>query len=129
DRVHHPRQRADGGWRAIKLAAAVVGYADRVGAGGHRDLGVIDVEDAFEDQLARPQAFDPFDVLPRQRRIELARRSGRQRIDVLHAFHVAGEVAEGLALAAQDGECPRRLGGDVDDVLELEFRRYGQAVA
>src|SRR5215510_5947151 len=65
-------------------------------------LGSVDVEDALEDELAGPEAADPFDVLPIQRRIELVRGPLRQRIDVLHAAHVAGEVAEGLAPAAQD---------------------------
>ena len=35
--------------------------------------GVLHVEDALEDQLAGPEAADPFDVLPAQGRIELAR--------------------------------------------------------
>ena len=62
--------------------------------------------------------LDPLDVLPVQRRIELVVGPLRERCDVLHALHVAGEIAEGLAPAHQHAERPARLGGDVDDVLE-----------
>ena len=44
----------------------------RAGLGGY--LGVLDVENALEDQLARPDAADPVDILPVQRGVEL--RSG-----------------------------------------------------
>ena len=65
----------------------------------------------------------------RQRRVELARGPCGQRVDVLHALHVAGEIAEGLALALEDRQRPGRLGHDVDDVPDLDLRRHGQAVA
>ena len=108
----------------------MVGHADRVGAGRHRDLGVIDVEDALEDQLARPQALDPLDVLPADSVGSnwLAVHAASELMFV-HALHVAGEIAEGLALALEDGERPGRLGRDVDEVLDLDLRRHGQAVA
>ena len=86
------------------------------------------IEDAFQDQLARPDALDPLDVLPVQRRIELVLDPDAERIDVVHALHVAGEIAEGLALAPQHAPGPGRLGGDVDDVLDADFRRHRHAV-
>ena len=49
-------------------------------------------------------------------------------VDVLHALDVAGDVAEGLALAAQHAQRPGRLGGDVDEILETQLRRHGHAV-
>ena len=107
DRIDDRRQRRDRRRRAVELAAAVIGDDERRGAGLGGDARILDVEDALEDELARPQALDPFDVLPVQRRIELAGDPLRQRIDVLHAADVAGEVAEGLALAAQRRSAPR----------------------
>ena len=71
---------------------------------------------------------DPLDVLPAQRLIELAGDPVRQRIDVLHAADMAGEIAEGPALAARDAERPGRLAGDVDEILDAQLRRNGHAV-
>ena len=107
----------------------MIGHADGVGAGRHRDLGVIDVEDALEDELAGPQALDPFDVLPIQGRVELVRGPGGQRFDVGGVLGVTSQVAEGLALALQDRPGPGRLGHDVENVLKLDLRRHGQSVA
>ena len=41
---------------------------------------------------------------------------------------MAGDIAEGLALAAQHAQRPSRLGGDVDKVLDANLRRNGHAV-
>ena len=49
----------------------MVRHHDGVGAELDREPGVIDIENAFDDQLAGPIFLDPLDVLPRQRRIEL----------------------------------------------------------
>ena len=91
-------------------------------------LASSDVEDALEDQLAGPDLLDPLDVFPAQGRVELLRGPLRQLVDVLHALHVAGEIAEGLALAHEDAERPGRLAGDVDDVPDADFRRHRHAV-
>ena len=40
--------------RAVELAAAVIADDQRVGAGVGRDLRVLDVLDALQDQLAAP---------------------------------------------------------------------------
>ncbi len=106
----------------------MVRHHQRVGAELDRHLGVLDVENAFQHQLARPDRLDPRDVLPVQRRIELLRGPLRQLGDALHAFDVADQVAEALALALQDAPGPGRLAGDVDDVLDAELRRHRHAV-
>jgi hypothetical protein len=67
DGVDDFRQHLDRGRRAVELAAAMVGDHDRLRAGLGGELGVLDVEDALEDQLARPDAADPVDVFPVQR--------------------------------------------------------------
>ena len=42
---------------------------------------------------------------------------------------MARQIAEGLALAAQHAQRPARLGGDVDQVADPDFRRHRHAVA
>ncbi len=106
DRIDDLRQRRDRGRRAVELTAAVVGDHDRARAGLGREPRVLDIEHALEDELARPQAPDPLDVLPGERRIELRRDPRRQRLHIGAAADVAGEIAEGLALAAQHAERP-----------------------
>ena len=80
----------------------------RLRAGFYRELGVLDVEDALEDQLARPDAADPVDVLPVQRGVELRGRPFREFGEVLGAFDVTDDVAEAAALAAQHAGDPGR---------------------
>ena len=58
--------------RAVELAPAVVGDEDRVGAGADRHLRILDVHDALDDQLARPQRAHPFERLQVERAVELA---------------------------------------------------------
>src|SRR6516225_6999629 len=70
-RLHHLRQRRDRGGRTVELASAVIGDHERAGAHLGGGPGILDVEDALEDELARPEAADPLDVLPTQCRIEL----------------------------------------------------------
>src|SRR5262249_58941935 len=90
-RLHHLGQRRDRGGCAVELASAVIGDHERACAHLGGGPGVFDVEDALEDELARPEAADPLDVLPAQCRIELPGGPLRQRIDVFHPAHVAGE--------------------------------------
>ena len=129
DRLDDLRQRRDRRRRAVELPPAVIGDDERGCAGLGRGPGILDVENALEDELARPQAPDPIDVLPVQRRIELAGGPLRERVHVLHAPHVAGEIAEGLALALEDRKRPCRLDGDVDEVGEPDLGRHRHAVA
>ena len=62
------------------------------------------------------------------RRVELLGDPARQILYVLHAADMAGKIAERLALAAHHAQCPGRLGGDVDQVADTDFRRHAQAV-
>src|ERR1700722_20520141 len=94
--------------------------------GGARILGV---KNAFKDELARPQALDPFDVLPTQRRVKLAGDPHRERIDVLFvAADIAGEIAERSASRARHARQPCRLAGDVENLAGGPFRRDRHAV-
>ena len=68
DGFDNSRQHRDRRWRAVQLPAAVIGDHDRRRAGLGCGPGVLDVENALDDQLARPDAPDPFDILPVQRR-------------------------------------------------------------
>ena len=106
----------------------MVRHHDGVGAELDRGPGVLGVEDAFQDQLAGPDLLDPLHVLPAQRRIELVADPLGELVDVIHALHVTGEIAERLALSFQDAPRPSRLAGDVDDVLDADFRRHRHAV-
>src|SRR5262249_4486686 len=114
--------------RAVELGAAVIGHDQSRRSGLDRDAGVLDIENAFKDELAGPQALDPFDVLPAQTRIELLGDPFREHGDAAHAGIMPGNVAEGLALAAGDAERPCRFGGDVDQVAQPDLRRHAHAV-
>src|SRR6185295_14179571 len=106
DRVGDLRQRLDRGWRAVELAPAMVGYDDGLRAALGGDLGVLDIKDALEHQLARPDRADPIDVLPVQRGVVLRSDPGRERSDVIADLEMADEIAEGAALAAQHAGDP-----------------------
>ena len=93
----------------------MVGDHQRLRAGLGRFLGVLDIEDALEDQLARPDAADPVDILPVQRGVELRRGPVRQRGDVVGDLDVADDVAESAALSAQHAGHPGRLGREIDN--------------
>src|SRR6516225_3667686 len=103
----------------------MIGYDQRRRAGLNRNAGILDIENAFENELARPQAFDPFDVFPAQARIELLCDPFRQDA---HARIMAGNIAERLALAASDAQQPCWFGSDVDYVLDPDLGRHGHAV-
>ena len=85
ERVGDRRQHGNRRRRAVELAAAVIGHDQRRRAGLCRNAGVLDVENALEDELAGPKTLDPLDVLPAQRRIELLGDPLRQHRDVRHA--------------------------------------------
>ena len=87
----------------------MITYHDGVGAGGHRDLRVLDILNAFEDELAAPFVLDPVDVAPIERRIELAGRPLGKRHDAFGAFHMADDIAEELALGAEHAKPPANL--------------------
>src|SRR5579883_3584145 len=129
DRIDDPRQHRDRGDRTIELTPAVVGDDERGSSGLGGAAGVLDVEQSLDDQLAGPQLADPFDILPGERRIELAGDPLRQRADALHAAHPSGEVAEGLALAGEDADRPSGPLRDIDHIGELDLRRHRHAVA
>src|SRR5712671_4978956 len=81
----------------VELATAMVGDHQCARAGLGRDPRVVDIEHALENELAGPQAPDPLDVLPRQRRVELGRDPGGERFHIGAAARIAREIAEGFA--------------------------------
>ena len=106
----------------------MVGDHQRLRAGLHRLIGVLDVENPLEDQFARPDAADPLDILPVQRGVELRRDPGPERRDVVGALEMADEIAEGTAFAAQHAGHPGRLGGEIEELRQRPFRRHRHAV-
>jgi hypothetical protein len=122
------RQRLDAALCAVELAAAVVADDQRVGAGLHRQLRVLDVLDALQDQLAAPALLDPLHVAPVELRVELLGRPLREAAHVAHALDVADDVAELAPLRAQHAQAPARLGGHVDQVGDRQLRRGAEAV-
>ena len=128
DRIDDLRQHLDRRRRAVELTAAMVGDHQRLRAGLRRLIGVLDVENALQDQLARPDAADPLDILPVQRGVELRRDPGPERGDVVGALEVTDEIAEGAALAAQHAGHPGRLGGEIEELRQRPFRRHRHAV-
>ncbi len=112
---HDGRQRADAddgapsSWRPPWLETISASAPE-----SHRQLGVLHVLDALEDQLAAPALLDPLHVVPVQRRVELLARPLRQRTHVVDALHMAHDVAEAAALGAQHAQAPARLGRHVE---------------
>ena len=91
------RRRAD----IVELPAPVIGHDDTVGAGIHGALGIVDVENSLEHQLARPMPADPREIIPGDGGIKLA-------IDpIFEIRRIAGagyrglEISEGQRFAAQ----------------------------
>ena len=58
------RQRLERGERAVELPPAMVGDDDAVGAVARRELCILDREDAFHQQLARPRVAQPGEIGP-----------------------------------------------------------------
>src|SRR5262249_45959522 len=129
DSLRNRRKRRDRGWGAVELASAMVRHHDRVRAELHSRSGIFDVEDALDDEFARPDFLDPLDVFPVQCRIELVIGPLGERCDILHAFNVAGKIAEGLALAFENAERPAGFCGDFDDISQTHFRGHRHAIA
>ena len=90
--------------------------------------GVFRIEDALEDEFSRPELPHPFHVFPAQRRIELARVHVDSELTFSIPFTWPGEISECLFASVQDAPGPARLGRDVDDILQPDFRRHCQAV-
>ncbi len=101
---------------------------DGIGAGLHREQGVINIIYALEDELAMPLLADEFHRRPIQRWIKLVMGPLRQCAHVLHAFDMAHDVSEGAVFGAQHAHAPTRLGHHVEDIGDGQFGRRGQAV-
>src|SRR5450755_240540 len=100
----------------------------RVGPGRHRKPGILDVEDALEDQLATPALLDPLDIIPVEARVELIVRPVGQRSDVGHALDVADDVAKLVLARTQHAEAPARLGHHVEEVRDGQPGRGTESV-
>ena len=129
DRIDDLRQRRDGRWRTVELPPAVIGNDERGRAGLRRRPGILDIENSLEDEFARPQFLIQSTSFQFSVGIELAGRPLRERVHVLHAPHVAGEIAEGLPLAPDDRKRPCRLDRDIDEVGEPDLGRHRHAIA
>ena len=70
----HSQRRRD----TIELAAAVIGHDDGIGADVRCSFGVLDIDDAFQDQLVTPMFAELANVVPIEGRIKLLGRPGGQ---------------------------------------------------
>ena len=122
------RQHFDAGQCAVKLAAAVVGNYQRIGAGSGSLFRVFSGHDALDDEFAAPEVLDAGNIVPAKARVELFAGPGRKRGQVGYVLGVADDVAEGAALGVQHAPAPLRLGGEVDHVCQGRLRRRGKAV-
>ena len=121
---------ANGGGRAVELAAAVVRQRDRVDAGVGREHRVVDGLDALEHDRAVPHRAQPVDVVPRQRGIELGVDVVRERDRRRAVADVAADdVGEADRLAAHERPRPRRVQRAVDDRARPDGRRQREAAA
>ncbi len=128
DRRDDGRQGLDARWRPIELASAMVADDDGVGADLDRELGVFDIHDALEDQLAAPALLDPGHVFPRKARIELLVGPCGQRSHVADPLDMTDQIAEGMAPCAHHAQPPAWLEGDVDRVAQRRDHRGAQLV-
>ena len=71
DDVDDLGQHADGGRRAVELAAAMIGHDHRIGTVIDGSDGIIGIEHALDDHRTAEALLDPFHVGPVQGRIEL----------------------------------------------------------
>ena len=109
----------------------MVGEGDGVDAHRGRDLGVLDVLDALDHDLAGEQVTEDLDVVPGERRVELLVDEGSKR-DRLRAIAIvagADDVREPDLLGA--GEVPRPAGmaEAVEDRVEPELGRKREPAA
>src|SRR5436309_13112581 len=100
----------------------------RIGAARGGDLCVFGVEDAFKDQLAAPEILHPLDVLPAERRVELAGDPLRKRGQAAGVRDAAFEVAERLAFSPQHVQRPGWFSKHVQKSSKRQTRRNRQAV-
>ncbi len=105
----------------------MIGDQDGIRAGIHRHLRVFDIENALDDQLARPQRSHPFEGLHVERAVELAFDQLRHFLDVA-ALHLVGVIAEAPALGVKHRECPVRVADDAPDVRGCEFGWHAEPV-
>ncbi|RMP87692.1 hypothetical protein ALQ17_05283 [Pseudomonas fluorescens] len=109
--IGNRRQGFGGGQHAVQLAAAVIGDHDAIGAETHRVLGVLGVEDAFDDHRAFPELADPLQVFPADRRVEIVRQPADVVFQVGGFAQVFGDITQVMGTAHQPHiEGPLRLG-------------------
>ena len=120
------RQRRHGAGGAIQLPAAVVRHHDAIDVFRRCALGVFDVIDTLEDDLAAPAFANPLEVFPVETLIGIARgpRALLHRVDLPE---IAVEVAERMALADQ-ARPPAHLRRHVPGVAHRHARWHDKTV-
>ena len=103
----------------------MIGHNQRIRATVGRQARVFDIHDAFQDQLAAPQLLDPFDIGPREARIELLGGPRAQFADIRDVLHMADDVAEVAPLRAEHAQAPARMQAEVDEIGDGRFDRRG----
>jgi hypothetical protein len=79
----------------------VVGDDDGVGVVRDSLPRIFGIEDALDDDPAAEPLFDPTDVLPGERRIELRIRPGGELTEIADVLDMPDEIAEGAALGVR----------------------------
>src|SRR5579863_978301 len=92
------------------------------------ELCIVGVENPFDDEWARPEAFYPLDIFPVQRGIELAAHPLRERLRARSAADIALEIAEGPAPAREQARAPAGATCHADKIAEFERGRYRKSV-
>src|SRR5688572_3776743 len=72
------RENRDGRRSAIQLSPTMIGNDQRIDTEGTGRSSILSVQNAFDDELARPGAANPIEVLPGHSRIELRGDPGGQ---------------------------------------------------
>ena len=102
---------------AVQLPAAVVGKHDAVAAGRERALGIVRAQDAFQQQLPRPEVAKALHVVPAERRVEHAMPD--EGIDVAPGSELALDIDEARAARCNRRE-PARMHQDVEPGAQRE---------
>ena len=105
----------------------MVGDNDGVGSHPRQPIGIIGMDDAFDDQLPRPESADAIQIFPVEGCIIVAAHRGRC------LRHIPGrgellEVAEGGKAMPERGEDPFWVQGEIEQIARRIFERHREVV-
>ena len=89
---------------------------ERIRAGVCSEACIALIQYSFDDELAAPAFFDPFDITPIQARIKLLGSPRRQGRHIAYASSVTHNIAKGSALRHSHAKTPTGLGHHINNV-------------